>query len=151
MASTLLRTPSPLQMLIPPSELRWPTSPASLRADNLLDQLHGVEAEEIETSLKSRRGRFDLIPYYDWHSALPVFLPSFPSASIPHSTSNPASSTSIASFPTTNSINPSSRPSSKLLCAPRTTLTLPRHFRVIAPRSFSSTTRIDVFDAGWAA
>ena len=32
MASTLFRPPSPLQILIPPSEFTWPTSPASLRA-----------------------------------------------------------------------------------------------------------------------
>ncbi|EDR01104.1 uncharacterized protein LACBIDRAFT_312647 [Laccaria bicolor S238N-H82] len=60
-ASTLLPTPSTLQLqiLIPPSEFTWPTSPASLRADNLL---HDVEAGAVETSLKSRQGCFNLIP-----------------------------------------------------------------------------------------
>ena len=33
MASTLLRPPSPLQILIPPSAFTWPTIPASLRAE----------------------------------------------------------------------------------------------------------------------
>ncbi|EDR01840.1 uncharacterized protein LACBIDRAFT_310329 [Laccaria bicolor S238N-H82] len=48
-----------------------------------------------------------------------------------------------------NSINPSSLASSKLPGTPRTTYTLPRHFRVIATRSPSSTVRIDMFDARW--
>ena len=58
-------------------------------AENLLEQLHGAEAEAVESSPKSRRGCYRVDVRFDSHIAtgsrpfLKIALQTFPSASIP--------------------------------------------------------------------